>query len=250
MGDYKLVALDMDGTLLNEQSEISEENANWIRKALDAGVTVSFSTGRGFQSALPYAEQLGLETPMITVNGGEIWSRPHVLHRRTLMEADYVRRLHEVAVGYGEPWFWAYTTQGIFNKEQWIAAGEDYEAYHWLKFGFYTEDDKLLKRIWEEVAAWGAFEMTNSSPWNMELNPLGVSKASAIRELCGLLGIGMDEVVAVGDSLNDIAAIREAGLGVAMGNAQDAVKEAADAITLTNNEHGVAEVIRKYVLKG
>lgn len=64
------------------------------------------------------------------------------------------------------------------------------------------------------------------------------------------MGIDMSQVVAVGDSLNDIAAIRDAGLGVAMGNAQDAVKEAADVITLSNNEHGVAEIIKKYVLKG
>lgn len=250
MGDYKLVALDMDGTLLNELSEISEENAKWIRKALDAGVIVSFSTGRGFQSALPYAEQLGLETPMITVNGGEIWRSPHVLHRRSLLEADYVRRLHELAVQHGEPWYWAYSTTGIYNKEQWLGKDQDYDSLHWLKFGYYTEDDAVREAIFEEVNAWGAFEITNSSPWNLELNPLGVSKAAAIRELCGVLGIQLSEVVAVGDSLNDIAAIREAGLGVAMGNAQEAVKEAANVITLTNDEHGVAEVIRKYVLKG
>lgn len=250
MGDYKLVALDMDGTLLNEQSEISEENAEWIRKALDAGVTVSFSTGRGFQSALPFAEQLGLETPMITVNGGEIWMKPHVLHRRTLMEAGYIRRLHELAKKYEEPWYWAYSTAGIYNKEKWIGEENDYESFHWLKFGYYTENDPIREAILAEISGWNAFEITNSSPSNLELNPIGVSKAAALQELCGLLGIGMSQVVAVGDSLNDIAAIREAGLGVAMGNAQEAVKEAADAVTLSNNEHGVAEVIRRYVLKG
>ncbi|QAY68205.1 Cof-type HAD-IIB family hydrolase [Paenibacillus protaetiae] len=250
MGDYKLVALDMDGTLLNERSEISAENAEWIHKALDAGVVVSFSTGRGFQSALVYAEQLGLETPMITVNGGELWAKPHVLHRRTLLDAQLVRRLHELALEHEEPWFWAYSTAGIYNKEKWIDPAESYDAYHWLKFGYYTENDVIRERIYEEVSAWGAFEITNSSPANLELNPVGVSKASALRELCGLLGISMSQVVAVGDSLNDIAAIREAGLGVAMGNAQEAVKEAADIVTLTNNEHGVAHVIRNYVLKG
>lgn len=250
MGDYKLVALDMDGTLLNEQSEISTENAEWIQKALDAGVTVSFSTGRGFRSALPFVEQLKLETPMITVNGSEIWHRPHVLHKRTHLSPVYVQRLHELALAYSETWFWAYTADDIFNKEKWISPAGDYDSHHWLKFGYYTEDDSVREKLLEEVQTWGALEITNSSPWNLELNPLGVSKASALQELCGLMNIEMSQVIAVGDSLNDIAAIREAGLGVAMGNAQDTVKEAADFITLTNDEHGVAEVIKRYVLKG
>ncbi|MUT68523.1 Cof-type HAD-IIB family hydrolase [Paenibacillus sp. NEAU-GSW1] len=248
MGDYKLIALDMDGTLLNEQSEISKENGEWIQRALDAGITVSFSTGRGFRSALPFAEQLKLETPMITVNGSEVWQKPHVLHKRTLLSPGYVKRLHEVAQQHPGTWFWAYTTEEVFNLERWINPATDYEAHHWLKFGYYTEDEQVRQRIYDEVAEWGALEITNSSPWNWEMNAKGITKASAIRELCSLMGIEMSQVVAVGDSLNDIAAIREAGLGVAMGNAQEAVKEAADAVTLTNDEHGVAEVIKRYVL--
>ncbi|NIK78446.1 hypothetical protein FHS15_003584 [Paenibacillus castaneae] len=250
MGDYKLLALDMDGTLLNDTSEISSGNAEWIQKALDAGVIVSFSTGRGFRSALPYAEQLNLQTPMITVNGSEIWHRPHVLHKRTLLSPVYVKRLHELALEHGEPWFWAYTADEIYNKEKWISPAGDYESHHWLKFGYYTEDDIIRKKLLDEVQSWGALEITNSSPFNLELNPLGISKASAIQELCGLLNIEMSQVIAVGDSLNDIAAIRESGLGVAMGNAQQEVKEAADYITLSNNEDGVADVIKRYILKG
>ncbi|QNK56187.1 Cof-type HAD-IIB family hydrolase [Paenibacillus sp. PAMC21692] len=250
MTNYKLLALDMDGTLLNELSEISAENAKWIGKALDAGVIVSFSTGRGFESALPFAEQLGLTTPMITVNGGEVWSRPHVLHKRTELSSIYVQRLHELALQYPEVWYWAYTTQRIYNKERWFGLDEKYEDFHWLKFGYYTEDDRAREAILAETNTWGAFEITNSSPHNIELNPLGVSKASALRELCALLGIEMGQVIAAGDSLNDIAAIREAGLGVAMGNAQQVVKEAADAVTLTNDENGVAEIIKKYIFGG
>jgi len=247
MTTYKLLALDMDGTLLNELSEISAENAEWIRRALDAGVTVSFSTGRGFESALPFAEQLKLTTPMITVNGGEIWARPHVLHQRTELSPIYVKRLHELALQYPEVWYWAYTTQRIYNKEKWFEADQDYDSFHWLKFGYYTEDDGAREAILAETSSWEAFEITNSSPHNIELNPVGVSKASALRELCRLLDIDMSQVIAAGDSLNDIAAIREAGLGVAMGNAQAAVKEAADAVTLTNDENGVAAIIKKYI---
>ncbi|MBB3108437.1 hypothetical protein FHS18_000465 [Paenibacillus phyllosphaerae] len=250
MNTIKLVALDMDGTLLNDVQEISAENAKWIRKALDAGIKVCFATGRGFRSALPYAEQLKLDTPMITVNGGEIWSKPHVLHRRSLMPVSSIKRMHELAQRFPEVWYWAYTVDGIYNKEKWITPADDYEAHHWLKFGYYTEDDAARMSIYEEVASWGGMEITNSSPWNWEMNPEGVSKASALRELCQVLGIEMSQVAAMGDSLNDIAMIQEAGLGVAVGNAQLAVKEAADAVIVKNTEHAVAHLLEHYVLKG
>jgi len=249
MGAYKLVALDMDGTLLNDRQEISAVNAEWIDKALQAGITVIFATGRGFQSALPYAEQLKLETPMVTVNGSEIWHRPHVLHRRSFLPGAVVQRLHALAVTY-DTWYWAYTVEGLRNKELWLEQDEAYDAMHWLKFGYHTEDDEVRSRILAEIRTWGGLEITNSSPQNLEINPEGVSKAAAVAELCGLLGLDMSQVVAMGDSLNDLAIIRAAGLGVAMGNAQTSVKAAADYVTLTNNEDGVAHVLREFVLKG
>lgn len=247
MGKYKLIALDMDGTLLNDRSEISDENAAAIHAALAAGVTVCFSTGRGFRSALPYAEQLGLTTPMVTVNGGEIWLKPHELYKRSYLPAGTVARLWELAIAH-DPWYWAYTTEQVYNKENWPGDAEQLEQYEWLKFGYHTEDDLVREQIAQQLREWGGMELTNSSPWNIEVNPLGVSKAAATEELCRLQGISVDQVIAVGDSLNDLAAIRAAGLGVAMGNAQEAVKEEADVITLTNNEHGVAHIIHKYIL--
>lgn len=245
MGKYKLLALDLDGTLLNDRSEISDTNALWVRRAAEAGVTVCVSTGRGFPSALPYAEQLELDTPMITVNGGEIWTKPHALHRRTLLGADKVMKLHAVAERH-DVWFWAYSTEDIYNKERWAG---DTAACHWLKFGYYTEDLPVLQTILEEIRLWDGLEISNSSPYNIEINAAGVSKATALMEVCRMRGFDMSEVVAVGDSLNDIAAIRASGLGVAMGNAQDEVKSAADVVTGHHQNHGVAEVIQNYVLK-
>jgi HAD superfamily hydrolase (TIGR01484 family) len=241
---YKLLALDLDGTLLNDRSEISETNAKWVRRAADAGITVCVSTGRGFVSAVPYAEQLGLDTPMITVNGGEIWMKPHVIHYRTLLDAEKVMKLHMIAERY-DTWFWAYSTEEIYNKERWV---DNTHARHWLKFGYYTEDLTVLGSILEEVRTVEGLELSNSSPYNIEINPAGVSKATAMREVCRILGVDMSEAVAVGDSLNDIAAIREAGLGVAMGNAQDEVKLAADIVTGHHQHDGVAQVIQNYLL--
>ncbi|HZG84617.1 Cof-type HAD-IIB family hydrolase [Paenibacillus sp.] len=241
---YKLLALDMDGTLLNEKSEISAENERWIRAAIDAGVTVCFATGRGYASALPYAEQLGLTSPMVLVNGGEVWTSPAELRTRRTMKASDVAALRELALRY-DTWYWAYSVERVYNKTDWI---EDVHSTEWLKFGYYSEDEAARAGVTEGIRAIGAFETTNSHPYNLELNPPGVSKASGLREVCALLGIGMDEIVACGDSLNDAAMIVEAGLGVAMGNAQEEVKRIADAVTLTNEEDGVAHVIRTYLL--
>lgn len=245
-GTYKLLALDLDGTLLNDRSEIGEENAEWVGRAAAAGITVCVSTGRGFVSALPFAEQLRLETPMITVNGGEIWTKPHAIHKRTLLGADKVMKLHAIAERHPDAWFWAYTTEDIYNKERWV---DDTPSRHWLKFGYYTEDLPLLAAIREQVRTIEGLELSNSSPYNIEINPVGVSKATALEEVCRMLGYDMSEVVAVGDSLNDIAAIRAAGLGVAMGNAQDEVKAAADVVTGDHREGGVAQAIREHVLR-
>lgn len=245
MGRYKLIALDMDGTLLNEKQEISEENRIWMNKALEAGITVILSTGRGVQKVYPYCDQLRLNTPIVAVNGSEVWKAPRQLLKRHLLDVESIRSLHAMAVRY-DTWFWSYAVEGVFNRDQWL---DDLHAVQWLKFGYYTENDEHRARILEWLEAEGIYEITNSHPFNLEINPKGISKASGIREVCALLGIGMDEVVAMGDSLNDMAMIREAGLGVAMGNAQEPLKAAADLVTVTNNENGVAKVIKEYVLQ-
>ncbi|WP_442603320.1 Cof-type HAD-IIB family hydrolase [Paenibacillus sp. KN14-4R] len=241
---YKLVALDMDGTVLNEEKHISERNRKAIADAIEAGVTVMFSTGRGVQSARPYIEDLGLKAPIVSVNGSEVWKSPDELHKRVLVSADTIHKLHALALEYGS-WYWAYAVEGLFNKEKWL---ENIDELNWLKFGFYEEDAEKLAEIRRTVESWDLFEITNSHLSNIELNPKGISKGSGMIEVCKLLGITMDQVIAMGDSQNDLAMIRAAGLGVAMGNAQDEVKAAADLVTVTNDEDGVAAIIEEYVL--
>lgn len=243
MGKYKLLALDMDGTLLDDDQEISLETASWIHKAMQAGIHVCLSTGRVAASALPYGEELGLDAPMVTVNGSEVWKSPRELWRRYLLDQEQIRQVKAIADEAG-CWFWAYTTDGLFNKKNWP---DSLEPFEWLKFGYNTEDDQLRKEIRIKLQQLGMFEITNSSPVNLEINPRGISKKSGIQEICSLLDITMEEVIAVGDSLNDLAAIQAVGLGVAMGNAQQAVKEAADLVVASNNDDGIVEVIRDYI---
>ncbi|MFD1130833.1 MULTISPECIES: Cof-type HAD-IIB family hydrolase [unclassified Paenibacillus] len=242
---YKLLALDMDGTLLTDNHEISHETSTWIHKAMEAGIHVCLSTGRAAHHALPYGQELGLETPMVTVNGSEVWKSPNELHIRTLLDPELIKKMHDIAVKH-DCWFWAYSVDQLFNRERWVDSIMDQE---WLKFGYTTEDDQVRHEILMELQDLGGLQITNSSPTNLEVNPAGISKASGIGEVCKLLGITMEEVVAVGDSLNDLAVIQAVGLGVAMGNAQETVKEAADLIVASNNEDGIVEVIRDHMLK-
>ncbi|MEB3100490.1 Cof-type HAD-IIB family hydrolase [Ferviditalea candida] len=244
MGPYKLVALDMDGTLLNNRQQISDGNRQAIRDLTKQGIPVVLSTGRGLFSVMPFVEELRLNDPLITVNGSEVWEHPGKLRKRVPLKPETVARLKRLAVQY-DTWFWGYTVDGMFNKENWA---EDIFAREWLKFGYYAEDSAILKKILQEISQWGVLEITNSHPNNLEVNPRGVSKASGLNEVCALLGVRMSEIVAIGDSLNDLAMIQSVGLGVAMGNSQEEVKRAARLTTLTNEEDGVVKIIREHVL--
>lgn len=243
---YRLLALDMDGTLLNDNHQVSPETAKWIQKASKAGVHVCLSTGRTYEEAAPFGADLGLDTPMITVNGSEVWKNPRELLHRELFGQELIRSMYELS-RQENVWFWAYAAEGLYNEQNWYEG--IIEEKQWLKFGYNVHDDAIRHSLMMDLQNLGGLEITNSTPWNIEVNPQGVSKASGIQTVCKLLGVDVKETIAVGDSLNDLAAIEFAGLGVAMGNAQLAVKENADYVTSSNNEDGIAEVIRKFIFE-
>ncbi len=244
MAQYKLLALDLDGTLLNEEREVSARNRETIQKAVEAGVTVCVSTGRGMKSALEHVATLDLRGPFVTANGSEVWRTRDELLSRAILSHATVERLLRVADETGV-WFWAYTVDGLLKKEEFDG---NITRTQWLKMGFYDEDAVRLRAAHAAIADWPELEISNSHVQNIEINPHGVTKATGLQQICDALGISFAQVIACGDSLNDVAMIQAAGLGVAMGNAQPAVKAIADWVTLSNDEDGVALVIEKYLL--
>lgn len=244
MSQYKLIALDMDGTVLNEDSMISEMNKKWIGVAVQQGIHVCFATGRGIHTVRPFIEELQLDSPVVTVNGSEVWKKPELLHKRHTMQPQAITRLRELALHH-DTWYWGYGVSGAHRKSDWNV---DITTEQWLKFGYYMEDAEIIESIRTEIASWDEFEISNSHPLNIEVNPKGVNKAKGLAEVCQLLGIQMEEVVAMGDSLNDLAMLQAAGFGVAMGNAQEMVKQAADWVGPSHMEGGVAQIIRDKVL--
>ncbi|MDF2963394.1 MAG: Cof-like hydrolase, partial [Paenibacillus sp.] len=151
MGNYKLIALDMDGTVLTEDKLISAENRAAIQAAAAAGVTVMFATGRGIQNVAAYVEELQLAAPIVTVNGSEVWAAPGILHSRTLLDTALVKQMHDIALDY-DTWYWAYAVGEIFNKENWT---EQADEKQWLKFGYFYEDADKIHAIRTKLEAWG-----------------------------------------------------------------------------------------------
>ncbi|TMV43892.1 HAD family phosphatase [Paenibacillus mesophilus] len=245
MTAYKVLALDMDGTLLTDSKQITEETRRWLQLAEEAGVTVMFATGRGMQTAGSFWEELGLNSPMVLLNGAEIWEGPGRLYERAYISRDDIRRLYGLAVEAGAS-FWGYSVESLTSSKHW---NEDMFDRDWMKFGIRHDDLEVMRKLREEVRSWGHLEVTRSADINMEISVRGISKASGIKKVCELLGITIDQVMAVGDHHNDMEMLRSAGLGIAMGNADEEVKRAADGVTDTNERDGVAKAIQKYLLQ-
>jgi len=262
----KLVAVDMDDTLLDGTLQVSPRTCEAIRKAQEQGVVVTIATGRMFTSALPFAKQLNIQAPLITYNGGMIRypiSKKMVFHKT--IEADVAGKIVELFRQRG--WY----LQSYMNDELYVIERSE-KAKSYEKFAnvkavavgakFYSmkhEPTKMLslaepheiQQIQEIVNAQfrdDVFATTSKSTF-LELTHPSVNKGHALSVLAAKLNISREEVMAIGDSNNDYPMIEYAGFGVAMGNASARVKEIAQAVTAHNNAHGVAEAIEKYVLR-
>ncbi|MBM7572393.1 HAD superfamily hydrolase (TIGR01484 family) [Aquibacillus albus] len=240
--DIRLIALDMDGTLLNSNDKIPKENREAIHCAHEKGVKVILSTGRHYHTSHKFADELGLSSYLITGNGSEIWTTSGELIDRQLLDVALVEQLVGLHKKH-QTWAWMASTDKIWRGE----IPDNLEDYEWLKFGFDTNDEETKQLLMDELSRNEQFELSNSSTTNIEVNALGINKAVAIKKVCERMDIRMDQVMAVGDSLNDIKMIKEAGLGIAMGNAQEEVKKSADWVTSSNDDCGVAYAINHWV---
>ncbi|MEI3606433.1 Cof-type HAD-IIB family hydrolase [Pseudogracilibacillus sp. SE30717A] len=244
MKKIKLIALDMDGTLLNDDGVVSPYTHDIIQQALAQGTEVVLSTGRPLPMCSTFAEELKLPSYIITSNGAEIWTVNHELIDRHPLEVEQIKRLWQL--GYERNLhMWIVATDQVFVNRQ---RPENFEDHVWLKLGYGNLTEKVKRDLLSDLEHIEEIEITNSSLTNLEVNRAGVNKANAINFICKRLNISMEEVMAIGDSLNDLKMIEQAGIGVAVKNAQQLIIESADYVTETNNDNGVAKAIEKYVL--
>ncbi len=242
MHDCKLIAIDMDGTLLGSDYAISETNQRWLLAAREEGIEFTIATGRLFKGIVEtYARKLAIGAPIITINGSAVWSADGELIESHSFTRDDVQYLYDLACETGIS-FWAHMLDEVVDKETF----RDLIAQRsWNKFVFLDQDLHAVDRLWEHLSVHGGFEVTSTSRHNIEVNPPGVSKASGLAVACERLCIAPDQVVAIGDSLNDLPMFRFAGRAVAMDNASDEVKSEADFVTDSNDRDGVAVAIQR-----
>lgn len=266
MPKFKLIATDLDDTLLNDGIEVSAENRAALQKAMEMGVIVTIATGRMFRSALPIAEQLGIRAPIITYQGalvrdtvtGETLSErlvPLQLAQRVLEEG-YRADLHMNVYIEDRLIVDRITPEGTgYAKLAEVEMNPVGNLLVFLKQDpvkiLYIADPDMLDRLNRELQdKFGpTLYITKSKPNYLEFMHPEATKQHGLKVLAERYGIKREEIMAFGDSYNDIDMLEFAGMGVAMGNAPDKIKEKADYVTAGNNEDGVARVVREFVLE-
>jgi len=270
----KLILLDLDGTLLTSDKQISPANYAALERAQKAGVQIVPCTGRFFDGMPQVVRELPLFRYAVTVNGAQIYDRERdtILHRCEIQPADAQQiydRLDTLPVIYdcfmdG----WGYMDKRSYDRiDQFIADPrvnkmvkelrkpvEDFRGFMAAerkpvqKIQMFFNDMELRKTVWEQlIAEFPEMAVTSSISNNVEINAKNANKGEALRFLCRHLGLEISESMAFGDGNNDLAMIRAAGLGVAMANADEELKAEANYITDTNNNDGVAKAIEKFV---
>lgn len=256
----KLVATDMDDTLLDAHSRVSPENRAKIQAAGEAGIKVVLASGRMYGSIVQYAEELGLDTPVIAYNGAMIrypGKQLSLFHEPVDIETarDLVEELQKNSVH----------IQLYINDTLYVNRANEKSAAYALasKVKAHEVGDLLsfmkqaptkiliideARKIDEYAVTlrerFGAvLHITKSKPNYLEFMKPGVNKGSALNKLREHYGFEKHEVMAIGDAPNDIEMIEEAGIGVAVDNASGEVKSAADIVVASNINNGVAEAL-------
>jgi Cof subfamily protein (haloacid dehalogenase superfamily) len=262
---YRMIAIDLDDTLLTDERIITPGTVEAIKRAMETGVLVTVATGRMFPSALPFASQLGLNVPLITYQGAVIkdMKGENVMYERYVSPA-LSRRLLDIAnkknlhlqVYQDDILYSAADNEKLRQYAEF--AGVPYtvepDLYKlterdFIKLLIFDEPDMLDDLAEELRAEFGdTAYITKSKPFFLEIMHPEASKGRAILHLAQTFGIDRSEIIGIGDSYNDLDLLEVAGLGVAMGNAPDEIKQKADYVTLSNNEEGVRHVIEKFVL--
>ena len=269
----KMIFLDLDGTLMDDQKNVPAYNMSAIKEALASGHKVIICTGRPLCSAKKLFPMLGMEGAgcyAITYNGGLIYD---IYNRKTLFKQtlplEYVRYIFEKATEYGI-YMQTYSEDQVLCQKD-TKEGAAYSTRLKIERAIVPDifevlgneepcktlaiadgyDHKKLETFRDAFSDWseGKVNIFFSCYEFLEFVPVGISKGSAIRFLADHLNIPIENTIAVGDAENDIPMIEAAGLGVVMKNATDDIKKYADYITeLDNNQGGVGEVIHKFML--
>lgn len=261
---YKLIAIDCDGTLLTDNKELTEMTIETIKKASNK-VKIVITTARAFYRVEEYLKKMDLlkdEQFTICFNGGSIIENKSKQEIKSCtFNAEEVKELIELSKEFKtQILLYAFNSLIVENIPEKFRNNkninfetmklEDLEVnkYSIYKIVFLNNPEKIteMRKIMpEEIKI--KYEVTSSVPEYIEFVPKGITKDKALEILCNKLNIERHEVIAIGDAENDINMLKFAGTGIAMGNAEDFIKNIADDVTDSNNNNGVAKAIKKYI---
>lgn len=267
---YKLIAIDLDGTLLDNKKLISNKSLRTLKKLYSKGVHITLATGRNQQSTKLYLDHLGIESTIIANNGaiilyedGEVECKdmPWEIVREVLQKAQELG-LHYNLVSPKQMYYYRepvkheyyYRDNEIANhskvvKYDIIQDLKDLGEFKDKVLKLHIIDKKVdqVKKFIEEMPHKDQLELTIIDEDQLEISHKEVSKGIALEMIAKHYGVAQEETIAIGDSGNDLSMIKCAGLGIAMGNAGKEIKESADLIIKTNEEDGVATVLEEFI---
>lgn len=261
--NYKLIVTDMDGTLLNNEHEISEENKNALINASENGIHIAIATGRIYESTIKYAKILGVKAPIICCNGALVKEESGNIIYENALDYSICESIIDI-LDKNKVYYQCFTADTIFTPyiNEWLRKYQmqedlnikivensdiksEIKGHDILKFLVIEENSDTLNKVQNDLKEFNDIEITKSFYNNIEIMSKGVNKGTAVENLAKYLNVKQDEVITFGDNYNDLAMIKYAGMGVAMGNAEDIVKENASYITCKNHENGVAKALEE-----
>ena len=267
--ERKLIAIDLDGTTLNDHSVLTQKTEETIKKVVEQGHIVSIATGRPFRNSQQFYKQLDLNTPIVNFNGAwchhpKDFNWENGYHKRLnrdialsflplkrfsivkLISAEsrdnvYVDRVDEDTYNMGSPLKNIHTLP--FDEKHLDEAPTSVNVFTAEEYFIPFVQDRILDIYGEEieVRTWGGPTPT------LEIVSAGIQKAMGVEEIANYYKISKENILAFGDEANDYEMIQYAGLGVVMKNGIDGLKEVSDDITpYTNHEHGLAKYLTEY----
>lgn len=266
---YRLIALDLDDTLLTQNFTLARSTQDVLSKVMAGGVHVTLATGRMFCSSLPFARELNISAPLITYQGalvkhsvtGELLFHRPVPYDLAL---DVVRRVNKYGYHIN-----IYLDDCLYVDED-TEAGKRYAAISRVPLHVVGDLEQFLlskqaaptkvlavarEDLLDCLAAemkpiyGGKLHISKSKPHFLEFSHPAATKGCALEAVAAYYGVPQHKVMAIGDSYNDLEMLDWAGMAVVMGNARDEIKDRADYITLSNAEDGVGHALKKFVLE-
>jgi Cof subfamily protein (haloacid dehalogenase superfamily) len=262
---YKMLVLDMDDTLLNDDHTISEENAAMLFKAQELGVYVILASGRPTPAMIAYAKELQLDNSyMISYNGAVITDlkEDKVIFEQTLTQQqvhelyDYSLKSKTHIITYVDGKIVSETDSEYIEIEKNITGLVHNKVVNFKEEVqssavkcILLEEPSYLKEVEKDLkAAMPHLSVSMSKPFFLEVAQNGIDKGASIKFLAEKLNILQSEIIAVGNAGNDLTMIEYAGLGVWVDNVDPELRDRGDFIVASNNNHGVAEVVRRFIL--